>query len=78
MARQPIDLPLNGVDAPPAPRIIDLTPLLRDLERQIEEGEQEARVIQMKLARIRGQRDGVLMAVEHAQQPPAVVSEGAG
>jgi hypothetical protein len=64
--------PQNGA----APRIIDLSPLLRDLDRQLAEAEQEARVLQMKLARLRGLRDGVIMAVEHAQQAPPVVTEG--
>jgi hypothetical protein len=52
--------------------IIDLSPLLRDLEQQIADAEQEARIIQLKLARLRGLRDGVLMAVEQAQQAPIV------
>ena len=64
---EPITAPPNGLDAPDAPRIVDLSPLLRDLTAQIDEAEQEARVIQLKIARVRGLRDGVLMAVEHAQ-----------
>lgn len=89
MTRENIEVigpaPQNGWDEeaapPPAPRVIDLSPLLHDLNQQIEEGEQEARVVQMKLARLRGMRDGVLLAVERANQagrpePPPVVTNG--
>lgn len=61
----------NGV-APS--HIIDLTPLLRDLERQIEEADQEMRAHQLKAVRLRGLRDGVLLAVEHANRPTIMTS----
>jgi hypothetical protein len=66
-----MDLPQNGVNTP---RIIDLSPLLRDLDQQLEAAEQEARVVQLKIARVRGLRDGVLMAVERANQQPVVTT----
>lgn len=62
-------------DTPPAARVIDLSPLLADLNTQIADAEQEARVLQLKIARLRGLRDGVIMAVEHAQAPTVTTGE---
>lgn len=45
---------------------IDLSPLLDDLNQQLASAELEARVLQMKIARLRGLRDGVLMVLERA------------
>lgn len=56
---------------------IDLSPLLNDLNQQIEEAEQEQRAILLKTTRLRGLRDGVLLAVEHAQKQAPVVTTGA-
>lgn len=45
--------------------IIDLAPLLDDLNAQLAAVEREARVTQLKLARLRGLRDGVLLALSY-------------
>lgn len=72
----PVATPQNGQEeAPSPPRIIDLTPLLLDLERQIEEADQEMQALQLKAVRLRGLRDGVLLVVQHAQHPAMTSGE---
>lgn len=57
---------------------VDMAPLLRDLERQIEEADRETRVLQIKSVRLRGLRDGVLLAIKHANQQPVMTSSEDG
>lgn len=47
---------------------IDLSPLLAELDAQIEAAEQQLLIMQLRLAELRGRRAGVVLAVEHAQQ----------
>lgn len=60
--------------------IIDLSPLLAELDEEIARAEQALRNAERCLVELRGQRAGVLMAVQRAQlaleQP--IVTEGDG
>lgn len=67
----------NGVELADPPRIIDITPLLRDLEQQLAAAEQEQRAALLKTTRVRGLLDGVRMALEFGRTPP-VVTTGEG
>lgn len=56
------------------PHIIDLSPLLRDLEARIAAADEAVIAARIEAARLRGIHAGVLMAVERANQQPAMTS----
>ena len=55
--------------------MIDLTPLLTDLDVQIAEAAQQAQAAQVHLATLRGERAGMLRIVAALQQPVVTTSE---
>ncbi len=58
--------------------MLDFTQLLQDLDTQISEAEQQAQAAQLSVARLLGERAGVLRvlnAIQRPQQPIITTSE---